>query len=78
LRVTFAEELCVVPCTIAPAPIVSCVALGAWFEGAFNVKIENCPAVICGGWKLAVTPDGTPETLRAASCVKPFELVSDT
>ena len=46
--------------------------------GAVTVRIENCPAVICCGWKLAVTPKGTPETPRAANCVKPFVLASDT
>lgn len=58
--------------------IVSCVALGDWLAGAVRVRIENCPAVICAGWKLAVTPEGTPETPRVASWVKPFELASET
>ena len=67
-----------IPCTTALALIVSCVALGDWPAGAVTVGIENWPAVICGGWKLAVTPVGAPETARVANCVKLFALASET
>lgn len=39
------------------------------------VRIENWPAVILTGEKLAVTPVGRPVTLRSASWLKPLLLL---
>jgi hypothetical protein len=46
--------------------------------GAFNVRVENWPAVICAGWKLAVTPVGRPDRPNVASCENPLLLANDT
>jgi hypothetical protein len=67
-----------IPCTVAVALTANEDALGFWFAGAISVIIENWPAVICGGWKLADTPEGRPETFNEASCVNPFVLASDS
>ena len=73
-----AEELCAIPWTVALPVIVSPLAPGVCPDGAVSVKKENCPVVICGGWKLKVTPVGKPDTARLANCAKPFVLASDT
>ena len=52
--------------------------LALWLAAALSVRIEYCPAVICGGWKLPVTPEGSPATLNAASWENPLVLVSET
>jgi len=57
---------------------VSGVVLAFWLAGALSVRIENCPAVICDGWKLAVTPEGSPATISDASWENPLLLVNET
>ena len=42
------------------------------------MRIENWPAVICGGWKFDETLAGNPETESVASPEKPFVLASET
>jgi hypothetical protein len=66
------------PCTVALALMASADEPGDWLAGAVRVKTEDPPAVIAGGWKLAVTPLGSPEMVSAANCEKPFALASDT
>jgi len=40
--------------------------------------MENCPAVICVGWNVPVTPEGKPDTESEANCVKPLLLANVT
>jgi hypothetical protein len=78
MRPTVAVWLRGMPCTVALAVIVRVDELVVALEGALKVSMEDPPAVICVGWKVAPTPAGTPETLKLASCVKPFVLESET
>jgi hypothetical protein len=63
---------------VAVPVIVSVLVLGFCPVGALIVSTANCPAVICGDGGEEVTPDGNPETVSVASCVKPLVLASDT
>jgi len=63
-----------IPSTVAEAEIVKVELPTGCAAGAFTVKIEICPFVICGGLKLEVTPVGSPETLNEASWLNPFVL----
>jgi len=53
------------------------VAIG-WDVGAERVRTETCPAATEDGWKLAVTPLGTPVTASVARALKPLVLFTVT
>ena len=44
-----------------------------WFAGAVRVRMEIWPAVTLVGLNVAVTPDGTPVAVKAASWLNPVD-----
>src|SRR6185437_9958885 len=77
-RLTLADCVVEMPSTVAEAEIVKVALPTAWPAGAVTVRIELCPAVICGGVNCVVTPVGTPVTLKLASWLKPLLLLKVT
>jgi hypothetical protein len=63
---------------VAPAEIVRGTTAGETPALLVRVRSDEPPAVIDCGWKLAVMPEGSPETPSMANCEKPFVLESDT
>jgi hypothetical protein len=60
------------PFTVALAVIVRAEVATAWLLGAVRVRIDVWPAVMLLGTKAAVTPEGSPVRLNAASELKPL------
>jgi hypothetical protein len=72
--VTLADCVDEMPSTVAAAEIVSVEFPVGCVAGAVTVRIEVCPAVICAGEKLPVTPVGRPLMLSLANEPKPSVL----
>ena len=62
--------------TVAAAEIERVAVEIGWFAGAERVRTEVWLAVMLAGLNDAVTPEGSPETLRGASWLKPEVLAS--
>jgi hypothetical protein len=74
VRFTEADCADAIPSTVAEAVMVSDELPAACPAETFTVSRENWPAVMCAGERLAVTPLGSPDTLRVANWLKPLLL----